>query len=67
MPIAGISIYSLLRTQGIGYVPERGAVELHDPDREHRPAAYTDLSPARIREVVELKLALVGMAGFKEL
>ena len=27
---------------------------------------YTDLSPARIREVVELKLALVGMAGFEE-
>jgi phospholipid/cholesterol/gamma-HCH transport system ATP-binding protein len=27
---------------------------------------YTDLSPARIREVVELKLALVGMAGFGE-
>lgn len=26
---------------------------------------YTDLSPARIREVVELKLALVGMAGFE--
>jgi phospholipid/cholesterol/gamma-HCH transport system ATP-binding protein len=25
---------------------------------------YTDLSAARIREVVELKLALVGMAGF---
>ena len=28
---------------------------------------YTDLSLARIREVVELKLALVGMAGFEEL
>ena len=27
---------------------------------------YTDLTPARIREVVELKLALVGMAGFGE-
>ena len=27
---------------------------------------YTDLSPARIREVVKLKLALVGMAGFEE-
>jgi phospholipid/cholesterol/gamma-HCH transport system ATP-binding protein len=27
---------------------------------------YTDLSPALIREVVELKLALVGMAGFEE-
>lgn len=27
---------------------------------------YTDLSPARIREVVSLKLALVGMAGFEE-
>jgi len=27
---------------------------------------YTDLSPGRIREVVELKLALVGMAGFAE-
>jgi phospholipid/cholesterol/gamma-HCH transport system ATP-binding protein len=27
---------------------------------------YTDLSPAQIREVVELKLALVGMAGFEE-
>ena len=27
---------------------------------------YTDLSPTRIREVVELKLALVGMAGFAE-
>ena len=27
---------------------------------------YTDLSPGQIREVVELKLALVGMAGFEE-
>ncbi|HZE20810.1 MAG TPA: ATP-binding cassette domain-containing protein [Desulfobaccales bacterium] len=27
---------------------------------------YTDLSPGQIREVVELKLALVGMAGFAE-
>ncbi len=27
---------------------------------------YTDLSPEKIREVVELKLALVGMAGFEE-
>lgn len=27
---------------------------------------YTDLSPAQIREVVKLKLALVGMAGFEE-
>jgi phospholipid/cholesterol/gamma-HCH transport system ATP-binding protein len=27
---------------------------------------YTDLSPGQIREVVELKLALVGMAGFGE-
>jgi phospholipid/cholesterol/gamma-HCH transport system ATP-binding protein len=27
---------------------------------------YTDLSPARIREIVKLKLALVGMAGFEE-
>jgi phospholipid/cholesterol/gamma-HCH transport system ATP-binding protein len=27
---------------------------------------YTDLSPGRIREVVKLKLALVGMAGFEE-
>jgi phospholipid/cholesterol/gamma-HCH transport system ATP-binding protein len=27
---------------------------------------YTDLSPAQIREVVELKLALVGLAGFEE-
>ncbi len=27
---------------------------------------YTNLSPARIRDVVELKLALVGMAGFEE-
>ena len=27
---------------------------------------YTDLSPARIREVVSLKLALVGLAGFEE-
>ena len=27
---------------------------------------YTDLSPAQILEVVELKLALVGMAGFGE-
>ena len=27
---------------------------------------YTDLNPARIREVVKLKLALVGMAGFEE-
>ncbi len=27
---------------------------------------YTNLSPSRIREVVELKLALVGMAGFEE-
>ncbi|MGW8188188.1 MAG: ATP-binding cassette domain-containing protein, partial [Desulfobacterales bacterium] len=27
---------------------------------------YTDLSPVRIRKVVELKLALVGMAGFEE-
>jgi phospholipid/cholesterol/gamma-HCH transport system ATP-binding protein len=27
---------------------------------------YTTLRPARIREVVELKLALVGMAGFEE-
>jgi phospholipid/cholesterol/gamma-HCH transport system ATP-binding protein len=26
--------------------------------------AYTDLSPAQIREVVSLKLALVGLAGF---
>jgi len=27
---------------------------------------YTDLSPAQIREVVSLKLALVGLAGFEE-
>ncbi len=27
---------------------------------------YTDLSPSSIRDVVELKLALVGMAGFEE-
>jgi phospholipid/cholesterol/gamma-HCH transport system ATP-binding protein len=27
---------------------------------------YTNLSPAQIREVVKLKLALVGMAGFEE-
>ena len=27
---------------------------------------YTDLSPARIDEVVSLKLALVGLAGFEE-
>jgi phospholipid/cholesterol/gamma-HCH transport system ATP-binding protein len=27
---------------------------------------YTDLSPKRIREVAQLKLALVGMAGFEE-
>jgi phospholipid/cholesterol/gamma-HCH transport system ATP-binding protein len=27
---------------------------------------YTDLSPAQIREVVKLKLALVGLAGFEE-
>ena len=27
---------------------------------------YTDLSPAQIRDVVKLKLALVGMAGFEE-
>jgi phospholipid/cholesterol/gamma-HCH transport system ATP-binding protein len=27
---------------------------------------YTDLSPAQIREVVGLKLALVGLAGFEE-
>ncbi len=27
---------------------------------------YTDLSPGQIREVVEWKLALVGMAGFEE-
>jgi phospholipid/cholesterol/gamma-HCH transport system ATP-binding protein len=27
---------------------------------------YTDLSPGQIREVVELKLALVGLAGFAE-
>ena len=27
---------------------------------------YTDLSPTRIREVVSLKLALVGLAGFEE-
>ncbi|MFA5353579.1 MAG: ATP-binding cassette domain-containing protein [Thermodesulfovibrionales bacterium] len=27
---------------------------------------YTDLSPARIRETVALKLALVGLAGFEE-
>jgi len=27
---------------------------------------YMDLSPARIREVVSLKLALVGLAGFEE-
>jgi phospholipid/cholesterol/gamma-HCH transport system ATP-binding protein len=27
---------------------------------------YTDLSPGQIREVVNLKLALVGMAGFEE-
>lgn len=27
---------------------------------------YTDLSPGQIREVVQLKLALVGMAGFEE-
>lgn len=28
-------------------------------------AAYTDLSPAEIRELVSLKLALVGLAGFE--
>jgi len=27
---------------------------------------YTDLSPSQIREVVSLKLALVGLAGFEE-
>lgn len=27
---------------------------------------YTDLSPAEIRDVVELKLELVGLAGFEE-
>jgi phospholipid/cholesterol/gamma-HCH transport system ATP-binding protein len=27
---------------------------------------YTDLPPARIRELVSLKLALVGLAGFEE-
>ncbi|WP_337288734.1 ATP-binding cassette domain-containing protein [Candidatus Methylomirabilis sp.] len=27
---------------------------------------YTDLSPAEIREIVSLKLALVGLAGFEE-
>jgi phospholipid/cholesterol/gamma-HCH transport system ATP-binding protein len=27
---------------------------------------YTDLSPARIREVVSFKLSLVGLAGFEE-
>ncbi len=27
---------------------------------------YTDLNPGQIREVVDLKLALVGMAGFEE-
>jgi phospholipid/cholesterol/gamma-HCH transport system ATP-binding protein len=27
---------------------------------------YTDLSPADIREVISLKLALVGLAGFEE-
>jgi phospholipid/cholesterol/gamma-HCH transport system ATP-binding protein len=27
---------------------------------------YTDLSPSQIREVVKLKLALVGLAGFEE-
>src|ERR671915_1566088 len=27
--------------------------------------AYTDLSPSQIREVVALKLALVGLAGFE--
>jgi phospholipid/cholesterol/gamma-HCH transport system ATP-binding protein len=27
---------------------------------------YTDLSPARIREVASLKLALVGLAGFED-
>ena len=27
---------------------------------------YTDLSPARIQEIVSLKLALVGLAGFEE-
>jgi phospholipid/cholesterol/gamma-HCH transport system ATP-binding protein len=27
---------------------------------------YTDLSPARIREVVSLKLSMVGLAGFEE-
>jgi phospholipid/cholesterol/gamma-HCH transport system ATP-binding protein len=27
---------------------------------------YTDLSPRQIREVVQMKLALVGLAGFEE-
>ena len=27
---------------------------------------YTDLSPAQIREIVSLKLALVGLAGFED-
>ena len=27
---------------------------------------YTDLSPARIQEIVSLKLALVGLAGFED-
>ena len=43
-------------------------MEFHDPGRKCRPAPgeYTDLSPREIREVVSLKLALVGLAGFED-
>ena len=43
-------------------------MEFHDPGGERRPAAgeYTALSPREIREVVALKLALVGLAGFED-
>ena len=55
--------------RGIGVLYQKGALwssmtlaeNVALPLRE-----YTDLSPAQIRELVSLKLALVGLAGFEE-
>jgi len=42
-------------------------VEFHDPGGECSPATeqYTNLRPGQIREIVSLKLSLVGLAGFE--
>ena len=49
-------------------LPERCPLELHDPSRERGPSPGTVHGPyrAQIRDMVSLKLALVGLAGFED-